>query len=279
VAFSGGVAQCSFAAGLPSKPLSYTVTATLQDPNLKSPGGGSLVQQVSPASTSTDLSGLPGSLVASQGFSFHITVNTTAPGTGSPSGDVEWAACLGGTTTCPYGGSVLLPTPTATDIANNQNKITISLPGGMPPGFYDISASYVGTANWKVSNSALGHILVSKVPTTSSLVLSRNPIANGAALGIRDAIIADPKATGSLGAPTGTVTFTITDANGNTLTCESGSNTITISTNSKDQGIGRCIIAAGQLSSTASPYQVQASYSGDSNYKTSSATDTLTVNP
>ncbi len=57
---SASSAQCNFPSGLSGKPLSYTVSATLSDPNLKSPIGGSLVQQVGQAKTSTVLTGIPG---------------------------------------------------------------------------------------------------------------------------------------------------------------------------------------------------------------------------
>jgi hypothetical protein len=275
---SGSSAQCAFPSGLSSKPLSYTVSATLSDPNFKSIAG-SLVEQVALAATSTVVTGLPGSLVASQGFTFHVAVNTTAPGTGAPTGDVEWAACLNGTTTCPAGATVALPTPTTNDVANNQNKITISAPAGLVPGFYSINVSYVGTSNFQGSTAPVGFILVSKIPTTSSLVLSQNPVPDGGRLVIRDAIIADSRSTGALGAPTGSVTFTITGSLGDSLTCDTGSSTIAISTGQHDQGLARCIIDAGQLSALDSPYQVQASYSGDTNYNTSTLSVPETVNP
>jgi hypothetical protein len=275
---SGSSAQCDFPSGLSGKPLSYTVTATLSDPNLKSPIMGSLVQPVGQAKTSTVVTGLPGSLVTTQGFTFHVTVNVKSPGSGAPTGLVEWAACTTSTSTCNGGGSVQLPTPSSTDLANNQNKVTIS-DGGLPPGFYEITATYVGNGNFVGGTSAPGFVQVKKAPTSSTLVLTQNPAPNGARVSIRDGIVTDSRSSGAYGAPTGDVTYTITGALGDTLTCSGGSNDITISTGQHDQGLAHCVIDAGQLSSADSPYKIEADYSGDPHYAASIAKDTLIVNP
>ena len=262
-------AQCNFASGLPAKSLSYTVSASLQDPNFKSPVAGTLVQQINRPQSTTAVGGLPGSLVASQAFTFHVAVKTTAPGTGAPTGDVEWAVCPNEETCTPQtgtkGGTFNLPTPTATENHNSKNKATISVPGGLTPGFYDVTATYEGDFNLKPSTSTVGHILITTVPTTMDLIANHNPILSGGRLVIRAAVIANSRATDSLGAPSQTITFTITGG-GEALTCASGSNTIDITTNAQNQGLAKCVIVAGQITSTNSPYRVKAVYSGDSNY-------------
>jgi hypothetical protein len=73
------------------------------------------------------------------------------------------------------------------------------------------------------------------------------------------------------------VTFTITGMASDTLTCDGGSNVITISTTTGNQGLAGCVIDAGLLMSTDSPYQLQAVYSGDSNFAGSSTTGSLSV--
>jgi hypothetical protein len=280
VPLSGGGAQCNFSGGLPAKPLSYTVTATLVDSNFKSPVAGSFTQQVSKASTTTTTSGLPGSLVFAQAWSFQVTVQTNSPGTGAPTGFLEWAVCpsppTGNCTGYP-GGTLLLPTPTANDIANNQNKATISIPGGMKPGFYTVNATYEGTGNLQASVAAIGHVLVNKVRSSTSISLNRNPVSNGGQLVIKAAVMSDDsRSTGQLGAPSGTVDFTITGMTGDTVACNGG-NTVTISTTTSNQGLAKCTIAAGQLMTDDSAYSIQAVYSGDSNYYGSMATGTANV--
>jgi hypothetical protein len=282
VALTGLSAVCNFAGGLSARPLSYTVTATLQDPNFKSPVAGSLVQQVNRASTTTELQGLPGSLVASQAFTFDVKALTVAPGTGSPTGEIEWAVCLNPATSCTpqngtKGGTLDLPTPTTQQLAISTNKATISVPGGLSPGFYDVFASFPGNVYLTSSTAPVGHIEVTEVPTTLTLTLTHNPVANGGRVVIRAAVNANARATSALGAPTGTVTFTITGMASDTLMCDGGSNVITISTTTGNQGLAGCVIDAGQLMSTDSPYQLQAVYSGDSNFAGSTTTGSLSV--
>ncbi len=279
---SGGSATCSFAKGLSSNPISYTVTATLKDANFKASSSASLVLQTQKATTTTTVSGLPGSLVASQGFTFTVTIQTNAPGTGVPTGDLEWSVCPHSASTCSGlpGGTYVLPTPTKSDIKNNEQKITYSVPGGMPPGFYDVNANFSGDSNYQnsaTSPSTEGHILVSKVPTSLNLKLQRNPMVQGNDMVIRASVIANSRASGSLGAPQGTVTFQIEGAGGDFQTCDTGSNVVTISTNEANQGYAVCTVPAADITAADGPYEVQAQYSGDSNYDTVSASQQVNV--
>ncbi len=116
VPLSGTSAVCNFPKGLQATSLTYTVTATLQDPNFRTPVAASLVQPVNRAPSNVVLSGVPGGLVFSQAFSFSVTVKTVAPGTGAPTGLLEWAVCPTSQTQCTpqtgtLGGNLNLPTP------------------------------------------------------------------------------------------------------------------------------------------------------------------------
>lgn len=105
-------------------------------------------------------------------------------------------------------------------------------------------------------------------------------MANGAAVTIRAAVIPGSGSTGSLGAPSGTVTYSVTDSAGNAVSCSNGANNaVTISTTATNQGIAKCSIPSGTLMSTASPYRIKATYSGDTNYATSKGVGSLTVEP
>ncbi len=279
---SGGSATCSFPTGIPANPLTYTVTATLHDANYKASATASLLVTMAKAATTTTFSGLPGSLYASEGFTFKVTVQTDAPGGNPPTGNVEWAVCNHYVSPCSGlpGGTYLLPTPTKKEIANHDQVITYSVPGGMKPGFYSVNVNFNGDSDYGNSSSGTGYILVTKAPTTMQIVLSKNPLYLGTNMQIKASVIANPKVSGSLGAPQGTVTYTITGATGDTLTCNTGSNVVTISTTESNQGHAVCIVPAADLSTADSPYVVQTQYSGDSNYDPSTVTQHVyVVNP
>jgi Bacterial Ig-like domain (group 3) len=281
VATSSGVttATCSFAEGLSGKPLYYTVTAQLQDPNYKAPDA-TLTQQIGKSLTDTTISGLPGSVIAGEAFSFTATVQDVSPGTESPTGSMEFAFCTNNATDCSPGpgGTHVMPDPTKSEEAQNENKITFSLPSGvLQPGFYQVSADYVGDSNYWSSESAFTDILVTKVPTTLGLVASNNPTYDGGREVLRAVIHADTRATASLPGPGGTVTYTITGASGDTLVCqETGTGVIEVGTKTANQGVARCSVT-GDVHTIDSPYSISAVYSGNSAYDGSSASGSLTV--
>ena len=282
---SGLTATCNFAAGLSAKPLYYTVTATLKDPNFTTPVAGSYVQQMVKANTSTTVTGVPSTLIAGETLNFKITIQTQAPATGAPKGQIEWAVCNVHASQCsgsnaPAGGTFPLPTPTKRDIKNSQMVISFSVPGGItPPGLYSVSATFWGAYDYQSSGSSLSYVSVTKVPTTMALYSSSSPVQAGKRLVLRAAINTDPLASPSIGAPTGTVTFTITGATGDTLSCDSGSNVVTISTTNQNQGYASCEIAVGTTTLADSPYTITASYSGDTNYSPVAGNTTIGIKP
>ena len=271
-------ATCSFAKGLAGKPLFYNVSAKLQDPNYS--GSATLVQIIDKSLTNTTISGLPGSQIASEAFSFTATVQDISPGTGSPTGSMEFAVCPFTNPTCTGapGGVFTMPAPTHAEQALNENKITFSLPSGvLKPGFYDVSADYVGDSNYWSSQSNFSFLLVTKIPTTLSLVASDNPAYDGGREILRAVIKGDSRMTQSEVGPSGNVTFTITGASGDTLNCEeTGTPVIPVGIKPADQGVARCSIS-GQVHTIDSPYTITAVYSGDSVYNGSSGSGGLNV--
>jgi hypothetical protein len=273
-------ATCSFAKGLLGKPLFYNVSAKLVDPNFTAPTA-TLVQFIDKSLTDTTIgSNLPGSVIAGEAFSFTATVQDEGAGTGSPTGSMEFAICQVNAPTCTGnpGGAFQMPTPTAADQANNENKITFTLPSGvLTPGFYNVSADYVGDSNYWSSESSFSFLLVTKVPSTLSVVASRNPGFNGGREVIRAVIHGDSRATQSLGGPTGTVTYTITGASGDTLVCqENGTDVIPVGSKPANQGVARCTIS-GDIQTADAPYTITAVYSGDSVYNGSGGAGLLKV--
>ncbi len=270
---SGGMttATCSFAKGLLGKALFYTVTAKLVDPNYT--GSTTLSQVINKSLTNTTIKQLPGSRIAGEAFTFNAVVQDNSPGTGSPTGSMEFAICPFYSPTCTGGpgGTFKMSAPTSWDKSHNQNRFKFSLPSGvLTPGFYDVSADYVGDSNYWSSQSNFSFLLVNTVPTTMRMVLSDNPTFDGGREVIRASIHGDLRATQSLGSPTGAVTFTITGRSGDTLSClETGTDVIPVGTKAANQGLARCTIS-GEVHSADSPYVVRSSYSGDSVYDASS---------
>ncbi len=283
VSTTGGVttATCSFAAGLAGRGLYYTVSATLADPLYKGTATP-LIQVIDKSLTNTTISGVPGSRYASQAFSFTATVQDVSPGTGSPGGAMEFAICPVGQTNCTGapGGTYEMATPTKHEESLNENKITFTLPSGvLKPGFYNVSADYVGDPDYWSSQSSFSFLLVNPVPTTLSLVASDNPTFNQGREVLR-AVVKNAvplQTTESIGGPTGTVTYTITGASGDTLVCqETGTDVIQIGLKPADQGVARCTVS-GDVLTTDSPYTIQAVYSGNSVYNGSSGSGSITV--
>jgi large repetitive protein len=279
----GSSATCAFPKGLLARPLSYTVSATLKDPNYRTPVAGSVVQLMVKANTTTTVSGLAGSYVASQPFNININIATQTPGSGVPTGTIEWAICNYYASSCsgtdaPAGGTYALPTPTKKDIKNNEQNLTFAVPAGVvTPGFYYVQATFWGASDYQSSTSGNSYILIDKVPTSMDLFMSSNPVRNGNRLVIRSAIIASSKATPDLGAPKGTVTFSIVGASGDSLTCQTGTNVVPVSTTSTTQGFASCTIPLGIISTSDAPYEVQASYSGSADYDAVAASQAVAV--
>jgi hypothetical protein len=229
--------------------------------------------------TTTTISGLSGSVIASQAFSFKATVRAQPPGMGSPTGKVQFAFCLLNQPSCTGspGGVATLPSPTPAEQAANENMITFSLPSGvLKPGFYRVTVQYIGNSVFHSSTSPTGNILVNKVPTTTAVKTSLNPAMDGGREVLKVLITPDSRATSSEAGPTGMVTFTITGAAGDTLVCATGSTMIPVGTTSTNQGVARCDIS-GMVHAADSPYSLKAAYSGDSVYVKSSGSGTLDV--
>ena len=127
--------------------------------------------------------------------------------------------------------------------------IHFAVPGGIrTPGLYGVTAQFFGGNNYQNSfESNQSTMVVQKVPTSMGLQMSSNPVRNENRLVIRASIISNSKASPSLGAPSGTVTFSIVGSVGDSLTCSTGSNVVQISTGPQNQGFASCTIPTAIL--------------------------------
>lgn len=153
-------------------------------------GGSSaavIAQQVSAAATSTVVTASNNPSIVGVGVTFRATVSASLPGAGVPTGTVTFKD---GTDTL---GAATLDTA-------GQASLTVT---SFAVGAHSISASYGADTNFAASTSASLPHTVNQDGVSASLVSSMNPSNFGSSV----TFSAKVSASGSLGMPTGTVTF------------------------------------------------------------------------
>ncbi len=216
----------------------YAITAVYSgDTNfLTSTGSGN--QAVGMASTTTSLVASPSPSTYSQAVTLTATVNVVAPGSGTPTGTVDF-----------YNGQYLIGSAL---LNGGQASITTS---SLPIGSDSLSASYVGDADYMASQSSAYAQAVGVIPTSTSLGTSPNPSSYGQTVTL-SATVAPQSPYG--GTPTGTVTFSNGSMTLGTVPLLGGQAALTVS---------NLPVGSDQLTAT---------YSGDGSYG-SSATASATT--
>jgi hypothetical protein len=244
---TGGVLSSSFSttsllAG------THTITASYSgDANSTSSTSSTLTQTVSKAGSITAVSPSSNPAVFGQSVLFTATVSNTVPGSGTPTGTVQFL--LDGTS---FGGPVNLIGGVATSAATSS----LSVNG------HTIQAVYSGDSSFTGSMGMLTQT-VSKATTSTLVRSSINPAISGQNLTFTTTIsVPSPGA----GTPSGTVQFVIDGANaGNPVKVNSAGGVATAAFSSSSLAVGI--------------HTITASYSGDSSFTGSTATAiTLTVN-
>jgi hypothetical protein len=220
---------------------SHTITVSYSgDSNFTGSTSSAITQTVNQASTSTSVSSGTNPSVFGQSVTFTAQVSVSSPGAGTPAGTVTFSD--GGSS---IGSGSVSPSGIATFATS-----------GLAVGSHTITASYGGDANFTGSSSSAITQTVNQASSSSSLASSENPSTFG-----------DPTFTVTVsavppgnGTPTGTVAFTIDGSPAGSATLSGGSASISTS------GL------------SAGTHTVVATYSGDANFTTSSASLTQTVN-
>ncbi|WP_414645961.1 Ig-like domain repeat protein [Bradyrhizobium sp. 26S5] len=184
------------------------------------------------ASTTTALTSSLNPSVAGQPVTFTATVSVTAPGTGTPTGAVNF-----------LDGGTLIGTGT---LSGNRATFTTS---SLPTGSRTITAVYVGDSNYTTSTSSAVAQRVDPNSTTTALASSANPSTVGQSVTLTATIT--PAISTSL-SPTGTVTFSDGGTPIGTGTVSGGVATFTTSS-----------LSLGN-------HSLRASYGGDTNFNGSS---------
>jgi len=264
VALTGGAATCTMSAGLPAI-IYYKVTATLSAAGYQS-GVGSIFENSALVATNITTS-VPKTIGTGETFDVTAVVTPATGYTGSnlPTGYVNILVCgnnSNGNDGCQGGAA-----PVGTG-----GVATLTIGGGEYLGDYTYRAVYTGDSNFYSSTAKTRLITIEKSPTTTALTEPGGFYStDGAAVAITATVAATNGAAGStlIGPPTGNVTFTITDPNGNAVTC-TGGNVVPLPTSPGEvEGSVTCILPPGTLIDSTPPltkYTVAVNYSGDSDY-------------
>jgi hypothetical protein len=206
-----------------------------------------LTQTVSQAGTTTAVASSAGPSTFGQSVTFTATVLATGPGSGTPSGTVQFA----------YDGTSL-GSPVAVDASGHARSPAISSLG---VGTHSITAVYNGDGKFTTSTSTALTQTVGQAGTTTVVASSANPSASGQSLTCTATVAA---ASPGSGTPTGTVQFAYDGTNlGSPVPLDNSGHAQSPAI--ADLGVGT--------------HSMTAVYNGDANFTTStSAALTQTVN-
>jgi len=213
----------------------------------------SLAQAVNQASTTTSVSSTPNPSVVGQSVTYTATVAVSAPGAGTPTGNVEFFD--GGTPIATCGGATGNPLSVTTATCS-QTYATVSS--------HTITAQYLGSTNFNASAASASLTqAVNKASTTTSVSSTPNPSVVGQSVTYTATVAVSAPGAGT---PTGTVTF---KDGTSTITCTSGTPAL------NGSGVATCTLASAGVGA----HSITGVYGADANYLTSTSTAfTQTVN-
>ena len=169
----------------------HTIIAVYSGDTFYTGSSGSASEKVNQAATTAAIVSTANPAVLGQPISFTVTVSAEAPGSGTPTGTVQFQ--IDGTN---FGKAVALSNGSATSGAISTIKL----------GTHTITASYLGSANFVASTASLSQ-KVQKDSTTTNLVgTASNPMSSvyGQTISFTATVAAVAPGTGT---PTGSVTF------------------------------------------------------------------------
>lgn len=232
---------------VPDGTYNYTVTAVYNSWTATSAASQSVSVSNTIATTTTLTSSANPSVVGQQ-VTYTASV-TPASGSTSASGAVTFKDASS-TITCTGGNQTLAAGSATCSVAYTT------------VGTHSITATYAGGGGFGGSTSSALSQSVGAAGTTTGLTASPNPSTTNQTVTFTATVtVASPGA----GTPTGAVAFT---AGGNALTCSGGNQTL------NGAGTATCQVTF----STAGTRTITATYSGDTNYRTSSAALAQSVN-
>ncbi len=233
---------------------SLTPTSQSSSGTAYSPSVGPTLPGQDTNDTSVTINSEPAPVVTSKRARFSATIATTSPGTAGPSGRVTWniTSHSGASIACASG----------TDMVRRINQVTrCNVASGQlraGDGPYKVSVTYPGGGNFTASAATV----TQPVSRASSRTLVRvtPPASSGGSASITAVVRGLPRWAGT---PSGTVTFSVSGASGQSVPCLSSS------TDTLTSGTATCTLTTA--ASGGPPYTVKATYSGDSNFNASAS--------
>ncbi|MEP6945067.1 MAG: Ig-like domain-containing protein [Acidobacteriota bacterium] len=213
----------------------HSITAVYSgDGNFLGSTSNTVSQVVSGTSTTTGLASNVNPSNAGQSVTFTATISITPPGTGTPTGTVQF-----------QDNGINLPSCASQSVSSGQATCTIST---LSPGSHPITAVYIGDGNFLGSTSNTVNQVINGPSTTTSLASSVNPSNVGQNVTFTATISVTPPGTGT---PTGSVHFQ--DVGVDIPSCAS---------QAVSSGQATCTISTLSLGS----HSITAVYSGDGNF-------------
>lgn len=212
-------------------------------------GGNGNVTIGSPVTTTTSLSASPSNPISGQSITF--TAALTAADALTPAGTIVFTETPSGSTNPVTMCTVTVPT-------NGKATCTTSslTTAGSP---YTVTATYGGNATFKSSSGSMTESFLTSTSTSVGAVPAAPTTGESVVL----------TATVTPTPDSGSVTWTITDKSGTSLSCTS--------TTALSAGSATCTLGTGLLAAAGSPYTVTAAYGGDATFASSSGNLTLIV--
>ena len=239
VALSAGSATCSASFNASASPRTISAVYAGDNDYLTSTSSN-LSQVINKASTTTAVASLANPSVTGQSVTFTATVSAVSPGSGTPTGTIQFKD-----------GVATLGSCSAQTMSAGSATCSASFPATASPR--TISAVYAGESNFVTSTSSNLTQTINPASTSTALASSANPSVTGQSVTFTATVSATSPGSGT---PSGTVNF---KDGGNTI---SGCGTQTLN----GSGVATCASTM-----TTGSHTITAVYSGDSNFSASTS--------
>ncbi len=229
----------------------YAATAIYSgDSNYSGGSGTDSTATVGAAPSTTRVTDNAAGVVTGGSLTFNAAV--TGPGI-TPTGTIAWSV------TDPRSHPVDCSASTTTLDGSGQATCTIT---GAIGGTYAATATYSGDSNYRGGSGRDTTATVGTAPSKTTVTDNAGGVVTGGSFTFTAAV------TGSVGTPTGTIAWSVTDPHSNPVDCSASTTTL------DSNGQATCTIT----DAVAGTYAATATYSGDSNYSGGSGVDsTATV--